>query len=229
MSSSRLGTLRPRPDLPARVRGPRPAVLFAVCVLLFAVAVCDLLALYAGFRTHSAVQGDGDFLFAQQAELDRADALFTMVDRFGAPALLACAAVFVAWFHRMRRAVGALAPDGFRLGPGWAIGAWFVPVACLWMPYRIAVEMWAACLRGEARGVGAAPSFWPVNLWWGSFAGSLLLRWYSGLSYRRAEGLAEMLDAVTVGMVGDMLNVLAAGAAAYFAVRLTRIQVAAGR
>lgn len=230
MSSSHLGALRPRPALPGRVPGPSRALLVAVCVLLAAVAACDVFAVYAGFRTHSSVQRDGSFAFARQDQLDAADALFRMVDRFHAPALVACAAVFIAWFHRMRRAAGALAPDGFRLGPGWAIGAWFVPGACLWMPYRIAVETWAACLRGAGRGAaGTGTSFWAVNLWWGTFAGSLLIRWYSGFRHERAEGLAEVLDAVTLGMAADALNIVAAGAAAYFAVRLTRMQVTAGR
>ncbi|OKJ64286.1 hypothetical protein AMK29_19885 [Streptomyces sp. CB02261] len=203
-------------------------MLVAVCVLLVAVAVCDLFALYTGLLIHSAVRGSGGFVFAQQDELEAANALFRMVHRFHAPAFLACAVVFVTWFHRMRRAAGALAPDGFRRGTGWAIGAWFVPVAFLWMPYRIAVEMWAACLRGPGRGAGAGAAFWPVNLWWGTFAGSLLLRWCSGYLHDRAHGLAEMVDAVTLGMTGDALNVVAAGAAGYFVVRLTRMQAAAG-
>ncbi|MFF7776555.1 DUF4328 domain-containing protein [Streptomyces tanashiensis] len=228
MSSSRLGVLRPRPDLPARVPGPRRALPVAVCVLLAVVAVCDLFAVYAGFLTHAAVQGDGGFVFAQQDELTAADALFRRVDRFYAPALLACAVAFVAWFHRMRRAAGALAPDGFSRGTGWAIGAWFVPVAFLWMPYRIAVEMWTACLRDPGRGARAGTSFWPVNLWWGTFAGSLLLRGFSGFRHDRADGLAEVLDAVMLGMAGDALNVVAAGAAGYFVARLTRMQGAAG-
>ncbi|MEU0401637.1 DUF4328 domain-containing protein [Streptomyces sp. NPDC006197] len=198
-------------------------------MLLVAVAACDLFAVYAGFRTHFSVQGDGGFLFARQDELDAADALFRRVDRFYAPALTACAAVFVTWFHRMRRAAGALAPDGFTRGTGWAIGAWFVPMAFLWMPYRIAVEMWAACLQRTGRGATAGAAFWPVNLWWGTFAGSLLLRWYSGFRHKRADGLAEVLDTVTLGMVGDALNVVAAGAAGYFVVQLTRMQVVASR
>ncbi|MGW4745669.1 DUF4328 domain-containing protein [Streptomyces sp. NPDC004290] len=205
-------------------------MIVAVCVLLAGVAVCDLFAVYAGFRTHFAVRADGGFSFARQDELESADALFRRVDRFYVLALTACAALFVTWFHRMRRATGALAPDGFRWGSGWAIGAWFVPVAFLWMPYRIAVEMWAAVSRGPSRGgAGSSPSLWPVNLWWGTFAGSLLLRWYAGRSHQRADSLTAVLDAVSLGMVGDALNVVAAGAAAYFVVRLTRMQVAAGR
>ncbi|MFE7602735.1 DUF4328 domain-containing protein [Streptomyces sp. NPDC057494] len=215
--------------MPDRIPGPGRALLVAVCVLLVGVAVCDLFSVYAGFRTHFAVREGGGLLFARQDELEAADALFRRADRFYVLALMACAAVFVTWFHRMRRATGALAPDGFRWGSGWAIGAWFVPVAFLWMPYRIAVEMWAGPLRGPGRGAGSGPSFWPVNLWWGTFAGSLLLRWYAGLSHQRADGLTEVLDAVTLGMVGDALNVVAAGAAGYFVVQLTRMQVAAGR
>ncbi|MFE8941580.1 DUF4328 domain-containing protein [Streptomyces sp. NPDC007872] len=200
-----------------------------VCVLLAAVAACDLFAVYAGFRARSSIQGEGGFLFARQGELNAANALFATVDRFYVLGMTLCAAVFITWFHQTRRATEVLAPHGFSRGAGWAIGAWFIPGAFLWMPYRIAVEMWTACQRNSSRNTGSSASFWPVNLWWGTFASSLLLRWYSGLRHDRASDLAEVRDAITLGIAGDALNVLAAGAAGYFVIRLTRFQAAAGR
>ncbi|MFI1654814.1 hypothetical protein ACH4ZU_07715 [Streptomyces sp. NPDC020472] len=44
----------------------------------------------------------------------------------------------------------------------------------------------------------------------------------------RTDGLAGVLDALPLGMADDALNVVAAGAAGYFVVRLTHVQVAAG-
>ncbi|MFD6969942.1 DUF4328 domain-containing protein [Streptomyces sp. NPDC059949] len=75
----------------------------------------------------------------------------------------------------------------------------------------------------DGRPAGRQGAFWPVNLWWASFACSVMLGQYASLRYRRAEDLGAFVDAVTLGMVADALNIVAAGAAVYFAVRLTRM------
>ncbi|MCY0956760.1 DUF4328 domain-containing protein [Streptomyces sp. H27-H5] len=194
-----------------------------VCVLLAVVAAGDLFSLFVGARLHADVEGDGGFAFVSQDRLDQADRLFLVYDQIHVVGLAACAAAFITWFHRMRRNAGALAPDQFGKGPGWAIGAWFVPVAGFWMPYRIAVDMWSAGTRATPSAGPAGTSFWPVNLWWGSFAGSILLGWYANLSHQRAEELDALLTSVNLGMAAAVLNIVAAAAAAFFAVRLTRM------
>ncbi|MER5777481.1 DUF4328 domain-containing protein [Streptomyces sp. NPDC002039] len=194
-----------------------------MCFLLAAVAAGDLFSLYIGARLHADVETDGGFAFVSEDRLDRADHLFLVYDQIHVVGLAACAAVLITWFHRMRRNAGSLAPDQFGKGPGWAIGAWFVPVAFLWMPYRIAVDMWSAGTRAKPSAGPTGVSFWPVNLWWGSFTGSVLLGWCANLGYRRAEDLDSLLDAVNLGMAAAALNIVAAASAAYFAVRLTRL------
>jgi Domain of unknown function (DUF4328) len=58
--------------------------------------------------------------------------------------------MFVVWFHRARiNADGHGWPQ--RESPGWAIGAWFVPVANLWLPFRIMVDIWRAGLPPQKR------------------------------------------------------------------------------
>ncbi|MFJ2594846.1 DUF4328 domain-containing protein [Streptomyces erythrochromogenes] len=197
--------------------GPGRALLGVLHGVLTAAAAGDALSLYAGFRAHSAVEGDGEFAYISEERWQAVDTLFVRVDQLQMMTLLACAAVFITWFHRVRQRAGALAPTAFRRGPGWAIGGWFVPVACFWLPYRIASEAWTVGLRG------AKGPFWPLNLWWASFAGSLLLGRYASVRYRRAEDIGPFLDAVTLGMVADALSIVAAGAAVFFAARLTRM------
>ncbi|MEU9798939.1 DUF4328 domain-containing protein [Streptomyces sp. NPDC051000] len=221
MSTS--GVLRPRPPIAVRAPGTSRGLLVGVCVLLAVVAVTDLFSLSIDARLRSDVQGDGGFAYVSQDRLDEAHHLFLVHDQIHVAALVACAAAFITWFHRMRRNAGALAPDQFGKGPGWAIGAWFVPVACLWMPYRIAVDVWSAGARVKPSTAADRASFWPVNLWWGSFIGSVLLARYANLRYQRAEELDQLLDAVNLATAAAALNIAAAAAAAYFAVRLTRM------
>ena len=134
------------------------------------------------------------------------------------------AIVFVVWFFRMRRNTGLLAPDRFRNGPGWAIGAWLIPLVNLWLPYRIAIDMWGAATPLPAEGERFRARTWPVNLWWGLFVFSVLFNRYDAAKYKDAETLTDIRDAVVQYITADVVHIAAAAAAMYFAIRLTAMQ-----
>ncbi len=67
-------------------------------------------------------------------------ALLTLV--VSAAAGIPSAVLFLMWFHRVYRNLPALRNAVLTTTPGWAVGWWFIPVANLWMPYRIASEIW---------------------------------------------------------------------------------------
>ncbi|WP_244187914.1 DUF4328 domain-containing protein [Streptomyces regalis] len=211
--------LLPRP-IPRQSRW----MLITVSALLAATALSDVFAVYAGVRLYTLVEGDFGFVAAPQGQLDAAYAQYETAGRIQISAYVPCAVMFVVWFFRMRRSTGLLAPDRFRNGPGWAIGAWFIPIANLWMPYRIALDMWGAASPLPADGEPYRSPVWPVNLWWGLFASSTLLGRYADRKFGRADTLVEVRDAVTQYMVSDALEIAAAGAAVYFVVRLTAMQ-----
>jgi hypothetical protein len=82
---------------------------------------------------------------------------------------LAIAVVFIIWFWRAAKNNQALDRHP-RLGPGWAIGGWFIPLANLVIPVLIAQDLWkgseSARPRGDRawRGEPASPLVWS---WWG--------------------------------------------------------------
>ncbi|MGW0853947.1 DUF4328 domain-containing protein [Streptomyces sp. NPDC002690] len=198
-------------------------LLKAVVALLGLVALTDLFAVFADLKVANLIGGDANFVTASAEDLDAADNLSGLAGGFQFTAFVACAVVFLVWFFRMRKYIGFLAQDAFVQGPGWAIGAWFIPVAALWMPVRIAIQMWNAPTRTLNSEPARYPSPWPVGLWWSLFvmstiAGRLTSRWYAD-----AESLTEIRDAVTKIAVTDGLDALAAVAAAYFAVRLSAL------
>jgi hypothetical protein len=49
--------------------------------------------------------------------------------------------LFAAWFYRAYQNVGALNAHG-RYAPGWAIGAWIVPIVNVFRPKQIANDIW---------------------------------------------------------------------------------------
>ncbi|MGW0598808.1 DUF4328 domain-containing protein [Streptomyces sp. NPDC002776] len=199
-------------------------MLITLSVLLAGTALSAGFAVFAGVELYGVIDGDPGFLTAPQAELHSALSLYERAGRFQGGAYLVCALGFLAWFFGMRRATGRLAPDRFRHGAGWAIGAWFIPIAHFWMPYRVAFDMWGAASPLPTDGQAYRAPLWPVNLWWGLFVSHVLFSRYAALRFDRADDLAELRDAVRLYLVCDALGIVAAGAALFFAVRLTALR-----
>jgi hypothetical protein len=56
--------------------------------------------------------------------------------------LILSAVTFIRWFAPAYRNLPSLGAPNLRFTPGWAIGAWFVPVLNLWRPKQIANDIW---------------------------------------------------------------------------------------
>jgi hypothetical protein len=90
------------------------------------------------------------------------------------------ASLFILWFWRSHRNLGALGAEDLRFTAGWAIGWWLIPIACLWMPYRAAVEIWKASDPRAAR-TTSMDSRRPlgtsllIRIWWANWLASIVL------------------------------------------------------
>ncbi|MGW7264476.1 DUF4328 domain-containing protein [Streptomyces sp. NPDC054842] len=178
----------------------------------------------ACLRLKSAIGTDGGFTAAPSGGFDSAVALYDTAARYQVMVYLPCVIVFVVWFLHMRRKTEPLGPDRFRNGPSWAVWAWFVPLANLWMPHRVAADMWTAATPLPRDGEPYVSRLWPVHLWWTLFLASGLFTRVAAYKYKHATTLAEVSSGVTQDMVSDVLHLAAAAAAAYFAYRLTVMQ-----
>jgi hypothetical protein len=98
----------------------------------------------------------------------------------GVAMLALTSALFLVWFRRPYRNLAALGAQELEFTPGWAVGWWFVPVACWWMPYRATHEMWKAsdpraALTTSVQSrcqIGASAV---IRLWWAAWIASVLL------------------------------------------------------
>ncbi|OIV35586.1 hypothetical protein BIV57_20925 [Mangrovactinospora gilvigrisea] len=90
---------------------------------------------------------------------------------------MACIVLFLVWFHQVRNVAEYLAPGLQRRRPGWAIGAWFIPVANLWMPLQVAHDIHAA-----AHGTRQGPGRGIVNSWWAAWLASVVMGWALGIT-----------------------------------------------
>lgn len=76
-------------------------------------------------------------------------------------AILAWSVAFLVWFWRARSNAGHLGyPQRYRRG--WAFWGWVVPVASLWIPFRIMYDLWQP---GQAAGQRGRRT-WLLRTWW---------------------------------------------------------------
>ncbi|MEA2171755.1 MAG: hypothetical protein QOF76_5055 [Solirubrobacteraceae bacterium] len=189
----------------------------ALRILLYvfsAIVVVDILAIVSGaFELHLASRMlDG--LPVTKAESDHNDLRQAIVGGLETLMLVIGAFVWLSWFHGTYSNVTAVGAKR-RFGPGWAIGAWFVPILSLWRPKQIANDMWAA---GEE---GAQPAQAPpvMLLWWliwllGNGVGGAYARLSSDTS------ATQLRNAAVADMVSATLNGIAAVLACVVAIQI---------
>ncbi|NED92795.1 DUF4328 domain-containing protein [Streptomyces sp. SID11233] len=202
----------------------------AVVVLLVVVAVADLLAVAADLNVRMLIGNgldagpDGGFVGIDQADADRADTLYAAAGVLQLLAILAAAVGFLLWFWRVRANAEIFDASAQPMRPGWAIGGWFVPVAGLWLPRRIAGGIWTASAQTNTDGTWRQVSHAPMNLWWGAWVVSMVFGRFASSQYDRAELPQQIMDAASTMMVSDLLDIVAAVFAILFVRKLTRMQ-----
>ncbi|WP_405820333.1 DUF4328 domain-containing protein [Streptomyces sp. NBC_01390] len=79
--------------------------------------------------------------------------------------MTAAIVLFLAWLARSRRNAQELSPQASVPSRGWTIGAWFVPVANLFVPRRLVLDIGRASSPSWEQKRDTAR----VNLWWGAW------------------------------------------------------------
>lgn len=124
-----------------------------------------------------------------QAALENADpdplVVLTLVEALvalpGAIAGIAAAVLVIVWCYRARKNLDAFPGAAPSLGPGWAVGGWFVPFANLVIPYRVVAQIARASLWRSR-----TPRY--VMLWWAAWLAYLL----GGSGMAVVEGVASL-------------------------------------
>lgn len=138
-------------------------------------------------------------------------------------AYLATVVVFLIWFHRVRLNAGTFAPDTQSRGPGWAIGAWFIPFANLWIPRQIAVDVWRAS-RPDPYAADGARELTLLNSWWTCFVVGAVVDRVAAALYKRAETMDAWTTAAAWSLAGYVFTIAAGVLALLLVRRLTSMQ-----
>jgi len=158
-------------------------------VFLVATVLVNVLAIAANIRQINAINDFVDGKSLDFNALTSTDHFKSVVAVLEFIALLASGIAFIRWFHAAYRNVTLLAPIAVTHKPGWAIGAWFVPILGLWRPKQIADEIWHVSElqpppdRPAANRLGKTTTVMAV--WWalwiiGSIVGNVSTRFFFG-------------------------------------------------
>jgi hypothetical protein len=137
--------------------------------------------------------------------------------------LVATALAFAIWAWAAYSRLGALGYER-RYGSGWALGAWFLPVANLFIPKRIVNDLVEADV--SRRGVTMATVTlrrW-TTAWWAAWVVSLGIGFVTNGLSNSAKTIDEALNASTAFMVRSVVIAVAAALAVVVVRLVTRQQ-----
>jgi hypothetical protein len=137
---------------------------------------------------------------------------------------LATAVLFVMWFSRAYRNLPRLGVGELRYGPGWAIGAWFVPILNLFRPKQIADDLWRGSdpdlprEAGDRWRAGRVPTVFAW--WWALWVISYVVDTQSARMVVFPDTPSELFVGTALSLAGYVLSI-PAGLLAMRVVRLT--------
>jgi len=191
-----------------------------VSLLFGLVIVTDLVAIGVALHRRGLIQGivRGDSVSVDEAVLS--DRLYDLTGTGQSLARVAVGVVWLIWFYRAHRNVASYGAQQ-RFTPGWAIGAWFVPILNLVRPKAITDDI--------ARGSDPAVPFedWHVTrlrapgvitLWWFLWIIDQFVSWFL-LTRLDDASLESQPDNLVMQIVGAAVDI-AAAVSAIFVVRL---------
>jgi hypothetical protein len=190
-------------------------VFFVVAATLAAFGVAAVIRLLL-------VLGDLDGTFVGFDRVHRvrdAEDLVTAASITSAVITLVTAVLFIVWMWRAAKNSEALGRDHPRLGPGWAIGGWFIPLGNLAIPVLVMQDLW----RGSAVQIPRGDMRWRiadrsplVGWWWAALVVSIPKSF--GVDSTGASELDDLRGSAALNLV----FMLAAVAAAVLAILVVR-------
>ncbi|WP_189132077.1 DUF4328 domain-containing protein [Wenjunlia tyrosinilytica] len=199
----------------------------AASVMMWVMAGLGGLVVIADIKVYNAVDEALGNPFLAQYYLDGSlKGFYRTASTLYGLGFLASAAVFLTWFHRVRVNAEAWAPTGHRFSRGWAVGAWFVPVANLWFPKQIADDIHAASDPSPPSPF-RRPGAGMLNGWWTALVGGWALGVVGYITIGAADDDADV-NGFQTGLLflilGSMANVAAAVLAALVVRRISETQ-----
>ena len=192
----------------------------ALQALIGLVLVVDIVAVSSDLAEYALLGRVQAGASVPDAELVRSDIRQGVIGLVQALSTIAAMVVWLVWFHRAYKNLGPLRAGAPRFTPGWAIGAWFVPVLNLWRPLQMTKDVWTGSdPSGEppVRHWKHAPMPPLLGFWWFLWIAAQLA--YPGFAQVfEAETIPELRASSLRFVIGDTLSVVL-DVLAFFVVR----------
>ncbi|PJE96886.1 serine/threonine protein kinase [Streptomyces carminius] len=218
---------------PPGVLQPLRGLSLALCATLSAVLLYTLVEFVLNIRLYNALDAPeetplGDLRIDQESLRTTTDAMAGLGLLFGLPVVV----LWVLWFWRARANAEVFAPGRIRHSQGWAIGSWFTPAICLFMPKQIVNDVWdhsdPAADRGNWYGPRRRGTRGLLNSWWTLWLCMLLggiLEWES---WYESGTVGDAQGAAAYSIVLDLVELPATLLAILVVLRLTGMQESRG-
>ncbi len=142
---------------------------------------------------------------------------------------IAILTLLIIYLWRAAKNIEMLGRHSPSLGAGWAIGAWFIPLA----NYILVPMVWAGAWKGSDTTVAPGEPNWKraaltplLALWWVTYAVASLAYAVGTTAFTDEDGLYDSIDdfraASTFSLIGSVVLVVSAVLAIVFIRRLTR-------
>jgi len=116
---------------------------------------------------------------------------------------------FIQWFRRAYYNLH-LKVKFLTFSEGWAAGAWFVPIVCLYRPFQIMKELYEETnkvLKKENKIVGDALALNYLGIWWGIWVITNVLAQFTLRFSLKSDSVDELLTSTILSMVGNILGI----------------------
>jgi hypothetical protein len=189
------------------LRGLRAAISALGAVTCLSLVACVVAYAHRYSVVDDVLHGGGVSPFSR---LDDADDYVSAAAIVAGLCSFALFVLLVVWTWRAAKNQQALGRANPRFGPGWAIGAWFVPLANLVLPLLVVQDLWRgsdASVARERPDWRAAKGSALVGWWWAIGIVSLVRLYDEGDD--RSVTLAQFQDGDTVRAIGTVVAVVA--------------------
>ncbi|GHS88497.1 hypothetical protein FACS189487_06900 [Campylobacterota bacterium] len=109
------------------------------------------------------------------------------------------------WIYRANFNARQLGASNMKFTPGWSVGWYFIPIACLWKPYQAMREIWCASSNPQNWQKQDVSSL--LGWWWFLWVVSAVLGTILFRMTMNAEELYELLATNTLGLFAGVVEI----------------------
>ncbi len=105
--------------------------------------------------------------------IHKSESISSKIGLFKGLSIFVAAITFFIWIHRININLHLLSNEEMRFGPNWSVAWFFIPIANVFMPYKVLKELWLISFNDDSSDYGL------VRRWWTLFIFSRLFAVFS--------------------------------------------------